>query len=115
MPHYSPMRAIRGKCLDCSGGSTKEVELCKAMDCPLWCFRLGRNPPRDPQSVQVRITLSKLTMDELADARYTKDFLSASGLSVVERNERDRDIIVGREVGPEDEPPTAILGGHPHE
>jgi hypothetical protein len=87
MPHYSPMRAIRAKCLDCSGGSKKEVELCQVKDCPLWCFRSGRNPPRDPQSVQARTTLSKLTMDQLADARYTKDHLGASGLSVAELRE----------------------------
>jgi len=86
MPHYSPMRGIRGKCLDCSGGSSIEVELCKVRDCPLWPFRLGRNPPRDPLSAQVRTTLSKLTMEQLADARYTKAHLRASGLSVVEEN-----------------------------
>jgi len=42
----SPLRAIREKCIDCSGGSTKEVKLCVIPDCPLYPFRLGKNPSR---------------------------------------------------------------------
>jgi hypothetical protein len=33
--------AIKKKCLDCAGGSTKEVTLCPVVDCPLWPFRFG--------------------------------------------------------------------------
>lgn len=33
--------AIHGKCLDCSGGSRKEVHNCKIEDCPLWLYRIG--------------------------------------------------------------------------
>jgi len=42
----SPLRAIRGKCLDCSVGSKKEVRLCPIKDCPLYGYRLGHNPKR---------------------------------------------------------------------
>lgn len=42
----SPGKAIRLKCLDCSGGSANEVKLCAAKGCPLYPFRLGRNPYR---------------------------------------------------------------------
>ena len=42
----TPMKAIRYKCIDCSGGSTHEVKLCVCADCPLWPFRLGHNPFR---------------------------------------------------------------------
>lgn len=45
----SPMRAIREKCLDCSGGSSNEVKTCEVRDCPLWKFRSGRNPNRTPR------------------------------------------------------------------
>jgi hypothetical protein len=34
----SPLRAIRAKCLDCSGGNTAEVCRCEAVKCPLWPF-----------------------------------------------------------------------------
>ena len=32
-------RAIRAKCLDCSGGMRAEVRDCRMKDCPLWLFR----------------------------------------------------------------------------
>ncbi|WP_199526011.1 hypothetical protein [Rhodosalinus halophilus] len=42
----SPLRALRLKCLDCCNGSTREVRLCTAVDCPNWPFRMGKNPWR---------------------------------------------------------------------
>lgn len=39
----SPIRAIRAKCLDCSGGNASEVRKCPAFDCALWPFRMGTN------------------------------------------------------------------------
>jgi len=42
----SPLPAIRAKCLDCCGGMYSEVTLCTAKQCPLWAFRLGKNPFR---------------------------------------------------------------------
>lgn len=38
------IKAIRAKCLDCSGGSREEVKQCVIPDCPLYPFRLGKNP-----------------------------------------------------------------------
>ena len=43
-PTKNPLRAIRRKCLDCSGGSTLEVKECVMDQCALWPFRFGRNP-----------------------------------------------------------------------
>jgi hypothetical protein len=40
----SPIRAIRSKCLDCSGGVASEVRKCVAVTCSLWPFRMGLNP-----------------------------------------------------------------------
>lgn len=40
----SPIRSIRAKCLDCSGGSDAEVRKCTAIGCALWPFRMGSNP-----------------------------------------------------------------------
>lgn len=40
----SPVKAIRAKCLDCSGGSDSEARKCTAVRCPLWPFRMGVSP-----------------------------------------------------------------------
>jgi hypothetical protein len=48
--YHTPMpvlRAIRAKCIDCSGGNASEVCKCTAPAYPLWPFRMGANPHRD--------------------------------------------------------------------
>lgn len=40
----SLVKRIRNKCLDCSGGSTKEVNQCPFKDCDLHPYRMGKNP-----------------------------------------------------------------------
>ena len=42
----TPIKAIRAKCLDCMGGSSKEVRLCNIPECSLFPYRLGKNPAR---------------------------------------------------------------------
>lgn len=42
----NPVKAIRAKCLECSCGSSTEVQLCPVTDCALYPFRFGRNPYR---------------------------------------------------------------------
>lgn len=42
----SPVKAIRAKCIDCSGGYRGEVANCGLTDCSLYPYRLGRNPNR---------------------------------------------------------------------
>lgn len=44
--YLTPVKAIRKNCLDCSGGSIKEVRECIVKSCPLYDFRLGTNPRR---------------------------------------------------------------------
>ena len=44
--YLTPIKAIRKNCLECSGGSIKEVRQCAITDCPLFDFRLGKNPRR---------------------------------------------------------------------
>ena len=46
----SPLRALRMRCIDCSGDSANEVRLCTAVQCPAWPFRMGKNPWRSPLS-----------------------------------------------------------------
>ena len=60
----SPIKAIRAKCLDCCCDQLSEVKLCPAKDCPLWPFRLGKNPNRarnmtDEQREAARERLAK--------------------------------------------------------
>jgi len=59
----NPIKAIRVKCLDCSGDSRKEVEFCTLTACSLYPFRMGRNPFRtqramtDSQKAEIRVRL----------------------------------------------------------
>lgn len=39
-----PLRAIRLKCIDCSGGQEKEVRECRIVTCALHPYRMGRYP-----------------------------------------------------------------------
>ena len=38
----TPLKAVRARCLECCGGSNKEVRLCPAEGCPLHPHRMGR-------------------------------------------------------------------------
>ena len=40
----NPMTAIRANCVECSGGSLKEVAECTVVKCALHPFRMGVNP-----------------------------------------------------------------------
>ena len=42
----TPIKAIRAKCLDCSCGNPYEVEKCVIPKCPLYPYRMGKNPNR---------------------------------------------------------------------
>lgn len=45
LPGFKPLlRVIREKCLDCVCGVVPEVKRCPSEDCPLWPYRMGKNP-----------------------------------------------------------------------
>lgn len=44
LPVLRPLRAIRSKCLDCSGGSAMEVRECTVKQCALYPYRMGKRP-----------------------------------------------------------------------
>ena len=46
MEATSPLKAIRLKCLDCSGNNPYEVTECPIDTCPLFEYRSGHNPKR---------------------------------------------------------------------
>lgn len=47
----TPMKAIRAKCMDCCAGQYSEVKMCPCTTCPLYDFRLGKNPNRKPRNL----------------------------------------------------------------
>ena len=70
LPKYrNPVKVIRAKCLDCTCGSSHEVELCPAEKCPLWLWRFGKNPYRKER---------ELTEEQKAAARERMAKLHAS-------------------------------------
>ena len=42
MERINRSKAIRLKCLDCSGDNMAEVRKCPATNCPLWRYRMGK-------------------------------------------------------------------------
>lgn len=42
----TPVKAIRAYCLECSNQQPSEVRDCHLTDCPLWPYRMGKNPNR---------------------------------------------------------------------
>ena len=44
MKKLTPIKAIRKKCIDCSGGQLGEVKHCPITDCTLWPYRMGKRP-----------------------------------------------------------------------
>ena len=64
----SPIAAIREKCLDCCHGA-QEVRYCVAVDCPLWPFRMGKNPFVKREMTEEQREASK---DRLKKAREAK-------------------------------------------
>lgn len=65
----SPIKAIRAKCMDCCYDQREEVKLCPAKDCPLWPFRLGKNPNRVRQMTEEQ---KQAAAERLARARAAR-------------------------------------------
>lgn len=40
----TPLKAIKKHCKECSNFELKEIRECPVLDCPLYPFRLGKNP-----------------------------------------------------------------------
>ncbi len=46
MVSLTPMKAIRYQCLECMGWYKAEVRKCTSPLCPLYPYRMGKNPER---------------------------------------------------------------------
>ena len=66
----NPVKAIRAKCIDCCCGSTAEVKECQATKCPLYPFRLGKNPYR--QRREMSEEQKQVLADRLKEARNSR-------------------------------------------
>lgn len=54
------LKAIRSRCIDCSGGSLGEVRSCSHESCSLHPFRMGRNPNIKPSAERKAELLARL-------------------------------------------------------
>ena len=57
----SPIKAIRANCIECSCGSKDEVKLCPIQTCPLYPYRLGKNPNRKMSEEQLEKARERIT------------------------------------------------------
>lgn len=60
----TPMKAIRAKCMDCSGGSFHEVRECPCVECPLYAYRSGHRPPKNERKHRRRRNLAEYDTGE---------------------------------------------------
>jgi hypothetical protein len=68
------LKAIKRRCLDCSGGSKSEVRDCQHLACDLHNFRLGKNPNRALSPEQREVAAARLKANvERAQAAASVD------------------------------------------
>lgn len=63
----NPVKVIRAYCLECSNGQPSEVKYCPVEKCPLFPFRMGKNPFR--QKREMSEEQKKAVSDRLREAR----------------------------------------------
>ena len=63
----NPVKAIRAFCMECSCGQTSEVKCCPVYKCPLYPFRMGKNPYR--QRREMSEEEKQVLADRLKEAR----------------------------------------------
>ena len=66
------LATIRANCLECSGGSRKQVRNCEIKDCKLWPYRMGeeKQPKRKGKKGNA---YRQLTVFDLMEELYDKD------------------------------------------
>ena len=63
----NPVKAIRAFCLECSCDQPSEVKWCPRTECPLYPFRMGKNPYR--QRREMTEQEKQVLADRLREAR----------------------------------------------
>lgn len=75
----SMAKAIRKKCLDCSGGYTNEVRDCWATNCPLFPYRFGANPKAAIRALQKTYTVDVIQVGKEGGQHGTYQADSGTG------------------------------------
>lgn len=65
----TPIKAIRAKCLDCSGNYYKSVRECPVTKCPLFPYRMGKRPQGNNSPCEEVSTEN----DEIAPTFFTSE------------------------------------------
>ena len=71
MKRLTRSEAIRKHCLQCAGDSALEVTLCTVLDCPLWRYRVGKEPENKKYKERFLRALNK---DRVKDYTEILDF-----------------------------------------
>jgi len=79
---YTPLRAIRRRCLDCCCGSSMEVGLCPVHSCSLHPYRFGKRPGT------VKREATPVQIERLTKAREARLKGRISGSSLSENREK---------------------------
>ena len=74
----NPVKVIKLKCMDCCCGQWEEVKQCPAESCPLWPFRLGKNPYRKKKELTEEQLEAK--RQAMAQARAKRQEVKANTL-----------------------------------
>jgi len=53
IPKKALWKAIRAKCVNCSGHQHKEIRLCTVLDCELWPYRMGKGKVEPVESTPI--------------------------------------------------------------
>lgn len=72
MKPTTPLHAIRLHCLDCSAGSSNEVNLCAIPNCSLYEYRFGKRPVKEGHKKR---KVSEKTLLALKNARISRNAL----------------------------------------
>ena len=64
MERINRSKAIRLKCLDCSGDNMAEVRKCPATNCPLWRYRMGKEENDELRPVRKKAEKTQYFEDE---------------------------------------------------
>lgn len=67
----NPVKAIRAKCIDCTGAEPNAVKKCELIDCPLFPFRFGKNPFRGKSKPDNYLPPIKAIRAECLSCNYT--------------------------------------------
>lgn len=81
-PGLTPVRAIRRYCLgSCSSGSRSAARDCSDMKCPLWPYRMGRNPARAGTAANRSREITGQLTGELLSARADSENVQDEGVT----------------------------------